>query len=618
MTGGIQCDVRRLAGSLVLVLTAVCAQDPLCGCPVSMEGVAAAAASVADAHTSKASTSSCAHRAYQMRTHEGGKTGVSPPRPTHPWSSSGATTAEESRGGACLDGELESPQASVAPRAQCPCSSPLCADELLGSPQLACSVSDARSAGVSGEPCLGCDEDEVGAAMRVLQRNKVTLPEVAIALLRPSGAVPGKGGPADGAPRGSGDGAPAGVTASAGSFGGKARAQVGARGDRTADEQQYKNLTSESALAAARVGILADSGRVHVVSKCPLAMGTFTAACHIAAFRAMGGGNDEKDRLESEADLEPWEVAFNQTRRGFLAMSSSSRGRHLFALLSGWYTWNRKAQAMKQHYFVAGREVCRSVFLLVYPVAKTVERVVHAVKSGSGAFYMRDLEGPGQPMLAPGDGTSTTSEAAAWLLAWAENEGERIPGAEFVGKLYVPRVDITDLMREVNELREECGITTPLKYGVIHKAWTKHPTLAHVRIHRDKRNFQQCSVCVNLRALLRAARQRGDDQRTRELQAELRTHRLLQRTERERYYFRRSTACQPNSQSMSLIFDKWSSWTTIVPWFARSPGGAWREVKDDVLQLHVMLVRIHGKPNSNYFFAANDSIKCGGNFTIET
>ena len=114
------------------------------------------------------------------------------------------------------------------------------------------------------------------------------------------------------------------------------------------------------------------------------------------------------------------------------------------------------------------------------------------------------------------------------------------------------------------------------------------------------------------------ARQKGDEQRGRELQAELRTHRLLQRTERERYYFRRAMACQPNSQSLSLIFDKWSSWTTIVPWFARSPGGAWRDAKDDVLQLHVMLVRIHGKPNCNYFFAANDSIKCGGNFTIET
>ena len=173
-------------------------------------------------------------------------------------------------------------------------------------------------------------------------------------------------------------------------------------------------------------------------------------------------------------------------------------------------------------------------------------------------------------------------------------------------------------MREVNELRGECGHVTPFKYGVVHKAWTTHRTLAHVRVHRDKRNFQQCSICVNLRALLRGARQRGDEQRVRELQAELRTHRLLQRTERERYYFRRAMACQPNSQSLSLIFDKWSSWTTIVPWFARSPGGAWRDAKDDVLQLHVMLVRIHGKPNCNYFFAANDSIKCGGNFTIET
>jgi hypothetical protein len=182
----------------------------------------------------------------------------------------------------------------------------------------------------------------------------------------------------------------------------------------------------------------------------------------------------------------------------------------------------------------------------------------------------------------------------------------------------VPRIDVTGLQKEINELRAECGITTILKYGVVHRAWTQHKSLAHIRVHRDKRNFQQCSICVNLRALLRAARQRGDERRGCELQAELRTHRLLQRTERERYYFRRAMSCQPNSQSLSLIFDKWSSWTTIVPWFARSPGAPWRDVKDSVLQLHVMLVRIHGKPNSNYFFAANDSIKCGGNFAIET
>ena len=69
---------------------------------------------------------------------------------------------------------------------------------------------------------------------------------------------------------------------------------------------------------------------------------------------------------------------------------------------------------------------------------------------------------------------------------------------------------------------------------------------------------------------------------------------------------------------LPIIFDKWSSWTTIVPYFGRSIGGEWRKLKEDVLHLHVMLVRVHGASNRNYFFSANESIKSGGNFTVET
>lgn len=112
-------------------------------------------------------------------------------------------------------------------------------------------------------------------------------------------------------------------------------------------------------------------------------------------------------------------------------------------------------------------------------------------------------------------------------MAWAENEGERIPGPEFHGKLYVPRADVMEIKNEVNLLREECGLPE-LAYSTCAAAWKNHPMLAHVRVHRDKRNFQNCPTCVNLRALLRKARKAGDLERVKELQAELRTHRLLQ------------------------------------------------------------------------------------------
>ena len=52
----------------------------------------------------------------------------------------------------------------------------------------------------------------------------------------------------------------------------------------------------------------------------------------------------------------------------------------------------------------------------------------------------------------------------------------------------MPRCDLTDIRKEVNELRDECGDCEPLAYSTVWEAWSKHPMLTHVRMHRDKRN----------------------------------------------------------------------------------------------------------------------------------
>ena len=74
------------------------------------------------------------------------------------------------------------------------------------------------------------------------------------------------------------------------------------------------------------------------------------------------------------------------------APGAHSTATHLFALMSGWYARDQEKNMMVQHYFVAGVEVCRCVFLLLYPVPKTVERVAMAIKRGDTTFYKRDLE----------------------------------------------------------------------------------------------------------------------------------------------------------------------------------------------------------------------------------
>jgi len=68
----------------------------------------------------------------------------------------------------------------------------------------------------------------------------------------------------------------------------------------------------------------------------------------------------------------------------------------------------------------------------------------------------------------------------------------------------------------------------------------------------------------------------------------------------------------------SVIFDKWSSNTTICPFLARSPVSCWQSLKAYILRLHVMLVVAHLRGgNRNLFFTADGSVGGGANFTID-
>ena len=148
--------------------------------------------------------------------------------------------------------------------------------------------------------------------------------------------------------------------------------------------------------------------------------------------------------------------------------------------------------------------------------------------------------------------------------------------------------------------------------------WKEHPSLAHVRMAKDKRNFQGCPQCIGLKAEIRRTQQAGDRVAWGVARAKLSAHRQLQRRERLVYYHRRHKARDEMSDCFSMIFDKWSSNTTTCPFLARSPVTCWQALKNKILRLHVMLVVAHLRGgNHNFFFTANESVVGGANFTTE-
>ena len=49
----------------------------------------------------------------------------------------------------------------------------------------------------------------------------------------------------------------------------------------------------------------------------------------------------------------------------------------------------------------------------------------------------------------------------------------------------------------------------------------------------------------------------------------------------------------------------------------RAPVDIWKTLKKLVLGMHVLLVMVHGRPNSNYFYYMNGAIRGDANFNIE-
>lgn len=75
----------------------------------------------------------------------------------------------------------------------------------------------------------------------------------------------------------------------------------------------------------------------------------------------------------------------------------------------------------------------------------------------------------------------------------------------------------------------------------------------------------------------------------------------MTRAERLAYYEHRELG-RASGDVLSLILDKWDSAKTTVPSFARSPGHWWSSLKHNVLEQHVLGVKVHDQPDRRLLF----------------
>ena len=191
--------------------------------------------------------------------------------------------------------------------------------------------------------------------------------------------------------------------------------------------------------AAASSGIGRD-GAMHGLQQCRLP--STGRPCHVDAFAKFS-------LPENVSSLEPadlpiaGETPFSYHRRMFLSCSESARHEFIFQRLKAGF--NGKAI----HYRINAVPVCRDVFLLAYPTSSsTLTRIHQRVMSSKGAaisYKVREEEGSSVRMIKDID-----LECVADLLFWSEENGSELIGLDYLsGNLYVPKVDITDILKEV-------------------------------------------------------------------------------------------------------------------------------------------------------------------------
>ena len=310
-------------------------------------------------------------------------------------------------------------------------------------------------------------------------------------------------------------------------------------------------------------------------------------------------------------------VAFEKHLERFLGYSQEIRSSVVFSLLQDQFYCDSGPDGMpinsdrKWHYVVSTehglRSVCQHVFLLVYPIGgTTLLRLKGRIESGCTGAHAKMEEGG----TVRYEGKATMrDDIIGWYISYATCIGDYMPDGQ---EIIVPRRWRSE---EFAELEYSLGLDAS-KYGYFCKVLKHAPELKHICRARKLLNFQHCTTCVDLNEKVKTAMQTRDPEKVKNAKAERRAHHMMTRAERLAYYERRELG-RASCDTLSLILDKWDSAKTTVPYFARSPGHWWSSLKHDVLEQHVLGVRVHDQPNRHYFFTINSTISGSANLNVE-
>jgi hypothetical protein len=316
------------------------------------------------------------------------------------------------------------------------------------------------------------------------------------------------------------------------------------------------------------------------------------------------------------SDMWTSKAAYKAHLERFMGYSQEIRSSIVFRLLQDQYYCDSGPDGKpmgdpKWHYVVStdqgSRLVCQHVFLLAYPVGETtLRRLKTRIEHGCTCAHAKFEEGG----TVRYEGKATVrDDIIGWYISYATFIGDYMPDS---ADLVVPRRWRAE---EFAELEYSFGADAPT-YEYFCTVLKHAPELAHICRARKLLNFQDCTSCVDHNECVKSAMQTRDPEKVKQAKAARHAHHIMQRAERLEYYSRRELG-RASSDVLSLILDKWDSAKTTVPFFARSPGHWWSSLKHDVLEQHVLGVKVHDQPDRHYFFTINSTISGSANLNVE-
>lgn len=340
-------------------------------------------------------------------------------------------------------------------------------------------------------------------------------------------------------------------------------------------------------------------GRTHVLKHCrhPVNIDGEKCPCHFNLW-ARRSGSTGKEEIETHT-------------RKWLAFSESRRREELTTQLQEAYS----PDTNEWKYLIHGRRVCRSVFLLYYPISagqltKIQESILQQGEQGE--------EGEGGVEDGSFKDAKVWDGIVGWLLGYFEEIGDRV-GCLAEGNndetLIIPRMEKKLVWGEYKASEGEDACSE----SYFMTAWRTSPDLKHVEMARKVRNFQLCTRCHTISEGVTKALKSHNKEQLEHWRRIRREHHDLQRGERLSYYKRRregSTDLE-GDECLSIILDKWDSAKTTVPYWAREPSFLGPPEKHKMLQQHVLGVIVHGSPHSYYLYTFSDNLKGDSNMNIE-